>query len=253
LPFRRDKEESTAMKQSADRSPARYGLIIPAVNRAAEPHAARYSPPGVSAHTTRLRMTGEYAMALDDLLPRVAEAAAMLADAGCDPVVFHCTANSMADGPAGEKRISDTVETATGGKATTTAAAVMAAIEALVVKRLVLVSPYRRATHEHEIEFLEQAGIEVVGEENLGLENADDFYAVTPAEWVDIVASLKNDRAEAYFVSCANIRATEAIEEMEARLDRPVLASNQVVIWRALRLAGIDGPIPGLGRLTRAG
>jgi maleate cis-trans isomerase len=33
----------------------------------------------------------------------------------------------------------------------------------------------------------------------------------------------------------------------------PVLTSNQVVIWRALRLAGIDGPIPGLGRLALAG
>ncbi len=230
----------------------RYGMIIPAVNCAAEPHAARFTPAGVTAHTTRLRMTGQYTMALDDLLPRVAEAAAMLADAGCDPVVFHCTANSMADGPAGERRISETIEKATGGKSTTTASAVMAALEVLGVKRLVLVSPYRRSTHEHEIEFLEEAGFEVVGETNLGFDNADDFYAVTPEEWVDIVASVKNDSADAYFVSCANIRATEAIEQMEERLRRPVLTSNQVVIWQALRLSGIDSPVPGLGRLTQA-
>ena len=239
------------MTRTKKTTPARYGMIIPAVNCAAEPHAARYTPPGASVHTTRLRMTGEYAMTLDRLLPRVAEAAAMLADAGCNPVVFHCTANSMADGVAGEKRIGAAIEAATGGRATTTAAAAMAAFRALGAKRAVLVSPYRRSTHEHEIDFLTEAGLEIVGDRNLDLATADDYYAVTPDDWVEIVASVKNDRADAYFVSCANIRATEAIERMEERLDRPVLTSNQVVIWRALRLAGIEGPIPGLGRLTR--
>jgi len=241
------------MNQPSDTVRARYGMIIPSSNRMAEPHACRYTPAGVVPHSARLRMTGEYFMALDDLLPKVGEAAATLADAKCDPVVFHCTANSMAEGVAGEQRIVAAIEQATGGAATTTASATMAAFRALGARRIVLVSPYERSTHEHELEFMDEVGIEVVGERNLGLSGSDAYCAVPPADWVETMTATRNDRADAYFVSCANIRATEAIAEMEERLGRPVVTSNQVVIWQALRLAGIDEPVPALGRLAAAG
>ena len=240
------------MSLSSQAPRARYGLIIPSSNRMAEPHACRYTPAGVVPHIARLRMTGPYFMTLDALLPKVAEAAATLADAKCNPIVFHCTANSMAEGVDGERRIAGAIADATGAKATTTAAATMAALDRLGARRIVLVSPYERATHEHELDFMEQVGIEVVGERNLGLSGSDAYCGMPPADWIEIMAGMKNDRADAYFVSCANIRATEAIEEMEARLGRPVLTSNQLVIWQALRLAGIDEAVPGLGRLAEA-
>ncbi|MFT5440731.1 MAG: maleate isomerase, partial [Alphaproteobacteria bacterium] len=137
------------MNQPADIVRARYGLIIPSSNRMAEPHAARYTPAGIVPYATRLRMTGKHFMALDDLLPKVAEAAAMLADAQCNPIAFHCTANSMAEGLAGERRIARAIADATGGKATTTAEATMAALKQLGAKRIVLVSPYTRKNHQH--------------------------------------------------------------------------------------------------------
>lgn len=239
------------MNARPDSSSARYGLIVPSSNRMAEPHASRYTPASAVPHVTRLRMTGAHFMPLEELLPKVAEAAVLLADARCDPVVFHCTANSMAEGLAGEGRITRAIAEATGGKATTTAAATMAAFDSLDVDRIVLVSPYTRKNHEHELQFMEEAGIEVVGERNLGLQGSDAYCGMPPDEWIETVKAMKNDRAEAYFLSCANIRAIEVIEQLEAQLHRPVLTSNQLVIWQALRLAGIEDALPGLGRLGR--
>ena len=89
---------------------ARYGMIVPSSNRMAEPHAARFNPQGVVAHATRVRMTGPHFMELEQLLPKVAEASEILADASCDTIVFHCTANSMAEGLAGEKKIAGAIE-----------------------------------------------------------------------------------------------------------------------------------------------
>jgi len=198
----------------------------------------------------RVRMTGQYFMALDELLPKVAQASDILADSKCDPIVFHCTANSMAEGIAGEKRIAETIEAATGQTAATTASATMAAFEKLGVNRLVLISPYVRSIHEHEIEFLEEAGFDIVSERNLGFKTSDGYCGVQPAEWIETLSQMKDDRADVYFVSCANIRAIEVLEEMETMLEAPVVTSNQLVIWQALRLAGVDEPIPGLGRLT---
>jgi maleate cis-trans isomerase len=41
----------------------------------------------------------------------------------------------------------------------------------------------------------------------------------------------------------------DAIEDAERRLDKPVVNSNQVVLWAALRRLEITEPIAGLGRL----
>lgn len=228
---------------------ARYGLIIPSSNRMAEPHAWAYSPDGVIPHTNRLRMTGPHAMSTEALLPKVKEAAAMLADAKCDPIVFHCTANSMAGGRDGEAAITAAIQDATGAKAVTTASATIAALDVLNAHRILLYSPYERVPHEHEIDFLQNAGVEVVGGENLAL-GGSDFYCSMPAEdWIGATQSAAGHKADACFVSCANIRATEVIPQLEKQLSCPVITSNQVVIWRALRLAGIRDRIPALGEL----
>jgi maleate cis-trans isomerase len=240
-------EGEIAMENRAESVRAHYGLIVPSSNRMAEPHAARFNPQGVVAHATRIRMTGQHFMDLDELLPKVAEASEVLADATCNSIIFHCTANSMAEGLAGEKRIAGAIEKATGLTAATTASATMAAFEKLNAKRVVLVSPYTRPNHEHEIEFLEEAGCEIVGERNLGLNGSEAYSAMPASDWVETLRGMKNDKADVYFASCANIRAIEALEEMEDILD---VTSNQLVIWQALRLAGINDSIPGLGRLA---
>lgn len=228
---------------------ARFGLIIPSSNRMAEPHAWRYTPPDVMPHVARLRMTGPYFMGLKNLLPKVERAAATLADAKCDPIVFHCTANSMADGLAGEEKISAAIKNSTGSKAITTASATLDAFKYLKVSRIVLISPYTRPSHEHELDFLNEAGFDIVGERNLNLSGSDEYCTFPVKKWVSEVTKMQNDDAEAYFISCANIRAIEGIEKLESILERPVVTSNQLVIWKALRTAGINDSLPGLGRL----
>src|ERR1700724_591012 len=84
---------------------ARIGLIIPSSNRMVEEEMVRDVPPGVTAHVARLRMTGAHRVSLDALLPQVTETAATLADARCDVVAFHCTANSTSEGVAGEAKL----------------------------------------------------------------------------------------------------------------------------------------------------
>jgi maleate isomerase len=38
---------------------------------------------------------------------------------------------------------------------------------------------------------------------------------------------------------------------LEARTGKPVVTSTQATLWHVLRLAGVDAPIPGYGRLLR--
>jgi maleate isomerase len=227
----------------------RIGLIIPSSNRLAEPQLNRYAPAGVGIHVTRLRMTGRWHRPLVELRPAIAEAAAALGDAKPGIIVFHCTASSMEAGLEGEKSVLDAIMNATGCAAITTGQAISEALKFLRVRKLVLLSPYVKATNEHEVHYLREAGFEVIHELGLGLSGSDDYIAVTAARWNEL--AWKNRRAEAdgYLLSCTNTTMIEAIEAAERRLAKPVVTSNQAALWACLRKLGLDGRVSGLGRL----
>jgi len=229
---------------------ARIGLIIPSSNRMVEPHATRYLPFDVACHVTRLQMTGPHFMALEKLLPKVTQAAEYLKDAKCAPIIFHCTANSMSDGMKGENLIKESIEKVTNMPAATTASATMAAFEFFGAKNVVLLSPYPRKSHQHELEFLAQVGCKIVGEKNLNLNGSDAYCSMPASAWLDAVLKMKNDDADIYFISCANIQALDQLEQIEQALGAPVVTSNQLVLWRALRMAGVNDTIPGFGKLA---
>jgi maleate isomerase len=223
-------------------------LIIPSSNRLTEPQMQQYSPAGTQIHVTRLRMTGASHVPLTDLLPRVVEATQALADARCDVIVFHCTASSMEAGLDGERRVLEAMQPATPGKVATTASATLAAFEALEMRRIVLVSPYVNATHAHEIEFLTEAGVSVVGGGPLGLAGSDEYIGVTPADWLRLGQNEMTSDADGLFLSCTNVHTPPVVEALESAIGRPVVTSNQAVLWYALRLLGLDDVVP-LGRL----
>jgi len=216
----------------------RIGLIIPSSNRMVEQEMVRHVPPGVVAHVMRLRMTGTHRVSLDDLMPHVEESAATLIDARCDVVAFHCTANSMSEGAAGEEKLLAALRRAGAAHATTTATAIRHAFETLGARRIVLLTPYSAHTTAEEAEFLHAAGYEVLHARGFALNGSDEYCATPPLFWRDRALEAARPDADAYLLSCANISTFPVIEEIERRLDRPVVTSNQVVIWEALSLMG---------------
>jgi maleate isomerase len=213
---------------------ARVGLIIPSSNRMVEQEMVHAFPEGVFPHITRLRMTGPNRMGHDQLIPRVEEATRALADAKCDVVAFHCTANSMEEGPGGEARILAAVAGSGARHATTTATAVRRALDALGARKIVLVTPYSQAVTDHEAEFLNEAGYDVIYAKGYELAGSDAYCATPPQVWRDRAMAAARADADVYFLSCANISVFSIIAELEARLGRPVITSNQTVIWDAL-------------------
>ncbi|OGQ80693.1 MAG: hypothetical protein A3F90_17785, partial [Deltaproteobacteria bacterium RIFCSPLOWO2_12_FULL_60_19] len=204
----------------------RIGLIIPSSNRLTEPQFHRYAPPGVGIHVTRLRMTGKWHRPLGQLKAAVAEAAAALSDVKPGIVVFHCTASSMEEGLAGEAGVIETISKASGCPTITTGQAITEALKYLGIKKLVLISPYVKATNVHEVHYLREAGFEVIHESGLGLSGSDDYIAVTPERWMEIVWENRRVEADGYLLSCTNTTMIEMLEVAERRLQKPVVTSN---------------------------
>ncbi len=94
-----------------------------------------------------------------------------------------------------------------------------------------------------------EAGFDVVADKAAYLENSDTYCITPPQFWLETVSAMKDDRADVYFVSCANIHSIDVIEELEAELGKPVVTSNQAALWCGLRTAGISDAVAGLGRL----
>jgi maleate isomerase len=217
---------------------ARVGCIIPSSNRMVEQEMIAAFPAGVRAHVTRLRMTGPNRGPLASVLPRIEEATRALTDARCEVVAFHCTANSMEEGRAGEDRILSSMTAAGAPRATTTATAIRRAFDSLGVRRVVLITPYDQRTTDHEAEFLHESGYQVLHAAGFALNGSDAYCATPPTYWRDRVLEAARPDAEVYLVSCANISVFSVIEELEQHLDRPVVTSNQAVVWDCVSRLG---------------
>ena len=228
---------------------ARLGVIIPSSNRMAEPNFQRFAPDGVVPHFMRLRMSGAHRVSLDELKPRIADAASILGDAKCDVTVLHCTGTSMSGGFGAERGVIEVIEEATGRPGLTTATCLMAALAALGARRLVFISETAEAGHGEKRDFLVEAGYDIVADRAACLSGSDESCVTPPAFWVDLARQVATPEADAIFISCANIHAIDAIQELEAELGTPVVTSNQVVLWHCLRTAGITEALPALGRL----
>src|SRR5438046_7437547 len=127
---------------------ARIGLITPSSNRLTEPQFHAYAPAGGGMHVTRVRLTGKWRKPLSELKGPLAEAAAAISDAKPGVIVFHCTANSMENGLAGEAALVETVQSASGCPTITTAQAIREAFTYCAITKLVLLGTYVQPTNE---------------------------------------------------------------------------------------------------------
>ncbi|CAG9263208.1 maleate cis-trans isomerase family protein [Paraburkholderia caribensis] len=217
---------------------ARIGVLLPSGNISAEAELRAMLPYDVGVHVTRLPLKGSSREELLGMAEGVEHAAALLADTEPSLIVFHCTAVSTSD-VSMDNRLCERIGTSTATRATTTAQGIVSALRALNAKRVVLVTPYIDEINEREVRFLSHFGVEVLSVRALGLSHPQEMYAVAPRSWLDLTVSAKHDDADAYFVSCTAIRTLPVIAEIERILARPVITSNQVMAWHALRLCGI--------------
>jgi len=232
---------------------ARIGLIIPSVNRMTEPQFNHYAPENLGIHVARGRVAGQPARTVAELTDEIAHAAGTLADAGPDLIVFHCTHTSMKEGADGERRILDLIRRTTGIEALSTSSLVNDALHALGLKKLVVLSPYM--SNAPIIAYLGAAGIKVVRDVALQCKSAADFEAITPQRWVELAKENDTPEADGIFLSCTNTTQIEAVAAIEQALGKPVVNSNQAVLWGCLKRLkpklGGTPDMPELGRLMQ--
>jgi maleate isomerase len=208
-------------------------------------------PDGVGVHFTRAAIpdsiTSETLAAQADLLAPAA--ASLLPDGSLDVVCYACTSGSLV---IGEDRVhAELARGAPNAKTTSIIASVIKGLRALGIRRLAVATPYISEINQREARYLDRAGFDVLSITGLDIERDSDMVRVSPAFIRDFAISVDRPDADAVFISCGALRSLDVVEDIEDRLGKPIVTSNQAMIWDCLRLAGIDDPIEGYGRLLR--
>jgi len=226
----------------------RAGILIPSGNSVAEPELRAMQVAGISLLVTRLSLRGSSKPELMRMLDRLEAASELLADAQVGCIVFHCTAVSTF-APDLAHGIRARIEAASGVRAFTTADAILAALAHLKAGKVALLTPYVDDVHRREIAFLEANGVSVIGGAHLGIDTNAEMATLQPDALLDWASRHVAPEADACLLSCTAIKSAPVIAPLEARCGRPVVTSNQAMMWHLLRSSNIGNPVDGFGRL----
>jgi maleate isomerase len=163
---------------------------------------------------------------------------------------FACTSGALV---IGEQKVADRVREARPGmRVTDPVTAARAALDALAVKRIALLTPYVRRINESLRAAFRARGMEIPVMGSFNQEDDNVVARIAPHSLADAIIGLGGSEAcDGVFVSCTSLRVARIVEEVEAKLRKPVTSSNHALAWHMLRLAGYSAPLEGRGRLFK--
>ena len=115
-----------------------------------------------------------------------------------------------------------------------------------------MLSPYPQAVNDAEVAFFSHYGIQVLHEVGYIPNKGLGSPSASPSEWQHRAMALKHPDADAYFLSCTNIRVISIIDALEKSIHAPVISSNQAMLWHCLRKGGVEDAINNYGKLLRS-
>lgn len=227
------------------------GLVTPASGVSLETEFHKIAPEGVAIITTRIPLDRPIIEELMRIADHAEEASALIAKAKPDLIVLGCTTGSLVKGIGYDKEIISRIESRVGIPATTTTTGVVDSLNALKVKKIAIVTPYPDEVNQREKSFMEDSGFEITSIKALQLAEGVLGRDVESEQWYRLVKEIFSEDADAIFISCNALSVIDIIETLEEELRRPVITSNQALIWAALRKIDVKDKIGGLGTLFR--
>jgi maleate isomerase len=167
--------------------------------------------------------------------PVLDDAARVLATKPIDAIAYASTTSGYAVGFEAETAMVSRLAHLTGLPAVATCTSAVHALHVLGVKRIALVGApwFDPVFNDLGAAYFTAQGFEVVSSRSADLPR--DPRAIEPDDVADWVLHHVEDSAEAVFIGGNGFRATQAARVIQARLTRPVLTSNQVLLWHVAR------------------
>ncbi len=228
---------------------AQLGFIVISTDLVMEENIFRLAPEGVGTSVARLRTATECNVAsLGAHIDGMAEAASILQPgARPDVICYACTSGSIV---IGEDRVMAEIKRgAPWAEPSTLVTGVVNALRSLEARKIVVATPYLDEINAMEADFLADKGFDVLDIQGLNVEDGEAMGRITRECLKEFALSIDRQDADAIFFSCGGIRTIDVLQEIEDAAGKPVICSNQAMMWDCLRRAGIADRIEGYGRL----
>lgn len=230
---------------------ARIGLILPADNVLIEPELYALRIPGVSFHAVRLTTTDH-----DAMRRQAVELAGAIRELGLDVVAYACAETSFNGGNGVRQTLSELIALECGVPVVTATNAKLAALKALDVRRVAVATPYKEKSGKQFEQTLRDEGVDVVSSIHRDFQitstDSREWYATNREPSSNVYAMVRSvDRpdADAIVVASTNLSTLAVLPQMESDSGKPVVTSNQSILWWCLRTLGLDTAGLGIGRL----
>lgn len=229
----------------------KIGSLVPSSNATQEQEFWTALPKDTSLHTSRLRLTQVEAESTIRIVEELEDGSRRLADADVDVLLLALTAPSSRKGIGYDRELKKRMEDASGKPATTAATATVEALNMLGVRRVALCAPWSDEVNAFTASFLEASGFEVPVRKALGVVQNLEIGALPSQSAYDLGRAADSDGVDAVMLACGNWHSMAVIERLERDIGKPVISTNQVSMWGALRILGHVTSLPGYGTLLR--
>jgi arylmalonate decarboxylase len=227
------------------------GLIVP-------PAAGAVPVDGALLYGDRIRFSarglglGEistrgYTEVIDSVVGKAVE----LKAEGVSAVSLMGTSLSFFRGATFNRQLEVEMARATGLPCTTMSNAIVGGLRSLNIRRVAVATAYIDEVNVQLRRYLEQSDFETLALEGLSISDVQEVGAVPTQVLVDLSRRVFEAQpgADGILISCGGLVTLDAVREVEALLQVPVVSSSPAGFWDLVRTAGLDARAPGHGRL----
>ena len=190
-------------------------------------------------------LTNETLKKMADDIPEVTKN--ILPDQKLDCVAYGCTSGTIA---AGYQSIYEKVNLAKPNtKVTTPITSAINALKTLKINKVSIFTPYTDEINQSVISYFKDEKIEISELSYFDIASDLDIGKVDPQHLFDVLVKQDLSKSDALFVSCTALPVLSIIDEIEKKLGKVILSSNQTLIWDTLKQIDNQNKVDGYGVL----
>jgi maleate cis-trans isomerase len=228
------------------RTRAKIGVLVPFTNVNLEPDLELMRPPDCTLHFHRM---GGYDV---DEIPGsdqmaglgasdISEDLRLLSGVRPDVILYGCTSATLSHGLEFDRDLAAKITEGSGAISLTAAGSLMTAIQSLGVKKVGFSSPYVGEINTQAVDFLAENRVNTVNIADIGRTLGNYGQGeLAPDEVYDLALKADHPDAEAIVLSCTDMRSVEALPDIEKELDKPVVTSNQAMMFCLMQALKIE-------------
>ena len=192
-------------------------------------------------------LTNESLKKMADDIPKVAKN--ILPNQKLDCVAYGCTSGTIAAGYETIFKKVNLVKPKT--KVTTPITSAVNAFKALKANKISIFTPYTDEINQSLINYFKKENIEISNLSYLNIASDLDIGKIDPNYLFETLVNIDLSQSDALFISCTALPVLSLIEDIEKKIGKIVLSSNQVLIWDTLKQVNLKDQILNYGELFK--